>query len=481
MGQGVCTPYFVELRDGQNNMVHSQAMYNVNIIFTGGTTSDIEFYENLANCAAGGGPNSMAVSLNDRKTLWVKGVTTGGPYTINAVDLGGNLSQGSFGTSLQAPGANNTFRLVADFYRAPNLEVAETESCIGFYAMAFDANGELTNFNGSDSFDPTMAELNDTGMTSYFQISPDCSSSAIAGAQTPPSTTSGFEMFLDIAGNAFSAGDKIDAILIGCGAVNCPDDPLFVVAPGSFEHIHPDLVFQNNQQAGDCLKIKVGAYDNHQPNSYPVLFPSATTIGFVDNNSITSGMIIDSAITPPTPGVPFTCDMATTGQFLSYNTDFGPASMAQSDFYFYYRPSTSGSNVLDIDISYQGETRNITRDIAPESLSGGFLESQDHPVVDFGSRTVGDGTVMMTVNFQNTGSATIAGLALNNSMGAGFSINSNNGCSVGSMVTGGTCSVDIDFDNVTPNSYSGFLYIDYTDANVQSRRTLIEVKGLRTP
>lgn len=223
--------------------------------------------------------------------------------------------------------------LAPAFYRnQTTFEIASTETCIPFNLAAIDNNNNLAPLYETITFNPP------TGVDIYFtQVDCEGAGTALATGMAGPITT---EYWL----RNTIATTPITNILSSCvtSGVTCQNKNLEVVAPGPFNHFHVDKM-GGPYVSGDCMKFKIGAYDNSKPHSYPVTFNNASLPTFT-MNAFQAGTMT-----------------AFNGSFFTnFNCAYGgtatlsvPTTAQDTEVFFQYQPHSVGG--LDINIDVGGD------------------------------------------------------------------------------------------------------------------------------
>ncbi len=469
MFSNTCYPMEVVLMDSGMNPAHSSSPVQVNL----STTGTGSFHSSAEDCFSVSDPIGN-IHTQSRDIVFYNNPDTTSSYSLDAVDDVATLSPGSFAYTAMAPVSPEELRIIPDFYRSNDFAFAHTEKCVSFYIAAFGDTGggnyELVQGTAvTYNIGATGTLTTSAGITSAL-VNTDCDGSSTSAGGLSGRTLKRLNLEVD----TNLAAETISNILSGATGVTTSYDETFTsVAPGSFHHFHAESSHQMGAEAGDCVKIKVVAFDNHKPNSYPTNFPDSMNIDFTDNSS-DGGLLINDSMTPA--GAPFECDGAVDTDILNYASTgtLGPAPAGPFRQLF-YKANMSASSV-DIDFTYHGQTSNVN--LVTTTSSFAYL-STSLAFYDFSS--IADTSLPVTgstIGLTNESATAIASAGAG-SQNSDFNISSES-CSPG-VTASGSCTLDPEFANGGSGlgMKTGLLYIDYDNGNATTRRTQLIMKGDR--
>ena len=339
MSSSVCYPVEVALEDNSGVQAYSPSNETVTLSSDDGSGA---YYESFSDCL--GVTNAKTtVSTNDRSVMFYSTTSSTGSHNLSVSASG--LTSGTFSYTATTISSVAEMKLVPSFHRS-SLDVATTETCVPFYVAAFDTNGELTNYDGSThSFDPSLAQNSSSTSRSFFGSEADCTAGTpVLGSQTPPAQSL-YEVWYK---NEDIAATSISNVLTSCSGGTCPSTSFNIVNPGALDHIHGEAITSGPHTAspGGCIKLKIGAYDNHQVNSFPVNFPGTGSFALSSN----------------VPSATFHTDVSClSGAQASLSVSGGQTE----DFIYFKWPSasTSGSYEIDFAFDVDGETYKVNLDL----------------------------------------------------------------------------------------------------------------------
>jgi hypothetical protein len=373
-----------------------------------------------------------------------------------------------------SPGIDH-IKMTADFDRNAALEVATTEECVSFLISGHDSTGELENFGPSRSVNLNAVYDTQSTLVHFFNTKEDCrNDSYIANFLPLPDGQSIIRVYVDP--QQLTAGINIPVALTSSDTSVQGSSYIAVVNPASLDHYHVET--HGSAQAGSCRRIKIGAYDSHKPNSYPVHFPAGESITVIDNSSGPGHFFSRNLDWGHPSGYP--CDWeyvsAETLGMTSFHSSLNSSLSTRTSNIFYYQPLTyATSNAFSIQFN-SGEEKSIG--LNNVQASQGFLTISDGPSFDFPDQS-GTITASHLFTITNEGSDGVALGDILVSPAAQFSVSSS--CP-GSLGVGASCTVTVIMlddgqDNVT---YSGVLRVEYT-ASGASRVSHVNLKGRRLP
>jgi hypothetical protein len=334
----VCYPFLLDLKDSNGNSAYSQTAVTVNLISNNALN---KFYDDLNTCDSDASPLTN-VNLNNSKIIYFKATAAAATgYFVEAIDPVAVLTSSSkFYMDLETPPTLNYIKLVPQFYRALNLEVAKTEVCVPFYVAGFSSTNELLTFGTGINIDFSQAQITSPGDVQFFGTEANCiaSSGAFSITQTMPNTY--YEALMEVWVRVPTTPGTIMNILSSCSGATCLASDIAVVNPGSFNHLNfnPQNQGPYSGPSGACIKFNLGAYDNHKPNSYPTNFPQ-------------SGSFIYS--TDYGPGG-FYSDASCVSTASSLGVSGGSTN---ANFYFGW-PTSSASSAAPFSINLDDNTNN---------------------------------------------------------------------------------------------------------------------------
>lgn len=324
-----CYPFSLELRDDRDLLARSNSSFPI-------TLTGNDFYDNLSDCEISS-PSISSVSINDSKIIYFK--SSGAPatnYTLQASSAG--LTTGSFNVHHLAPPAFSDIKLVADFYRKETLEVAKTEKCVRFYVAGFSAEGELVPFGGGRSLEFHGATHSPAGVVKIFPSEAACNSGTGEFSTVYGLPNGSNESLLPIWVEVPSSNGPITNLFSSCSSIPCGNLPTInVVSPGSLDHFHVDSLSPGPYSAGapSCIKLKLGAYDDSQPHSYPQAFPAAGNFNLTAN--VPGNFYSDPGCSSSISNVPVT------------------TSVTEVEVYFQWSATSPGVYELEFEYDVSGE------------------------------------------------------------------------------------------------------------------------------
>lgn len=464
-----CYPMEVNLIDSSGVAAYSSSDVIVNLV----AEASGQFYEKLEDCNSSTTAISSVTTRNKTVVYYRHTTAPSTSFTLQASATG--LTTGNFSySSLAAPTATE-IKVIPDFYRDQvNFELATTEQCVPFIVAAFaDAGGGQMELVGTstDTFSLGTASTTGgiTGVT-FHDSDSDC-----GGTPATLLNMSNKSIMRKWIAMTNTTPGTISNILTGCGAGTCTDQTMTRVAPGVFDHFHPEVY--DSFEAGACVPIKITAYDNHKPNSYPTHFPDNNVMA-ITNNSSDGGLLINDTLSGT---FPYECDSATPADLLVNVGTINVSSSATSrDIYYFANAVSASQNAVDLTFTYNGKSQSVTSDVM--ASTDGYLEVPvtSRPYADFGTLLLASLPWVNTYNFVSDGS-TLSALAPGG-MGLDFgqATSGTNACT--STLSGGA-NCNIDFKMLNNGGATGavdsLVYMQYTDNNATTRKSLLFVKGVR--
>lgn len=419
----VCYPYIIELQNSMNQPAYPGTTYTINLSAT--SSSANKFYSSYSACMTNNELIPSEISMSGRQIVYFKTAETSGSSVMSASTTG--LEAANITIEFENRPASANLVLISDFDRAPNLEVANTEKCVPFYVAAKSAtHNELTLPATGDSLNFSGSLLNSTPIDTYANET-DCRN----GSPTLPNIGIGTTDALHKIWLEVPEGSTTGAITnaVSCTTHTCVSSPIAVVAPGAATHYSVHHTEGLAEMSG-CMKIAVGAYDSHQPNSYPAYFSTTGTMT-IDDSGNTHGTIYPDF----SPGV--SCYEGVAIQEVTHPI---PYSSSDTKKYFYYQPVFAGYANFSVALDGQVINMNPVVPIAPNfayaRLSINDMGNPVSSIVNWGDHTSSDTKIYTVQNFATTAVAT--------SISGSFEAANNIGFAGGTFPgTGGTCGVNL--------------------------------------
>ncbi len=476
VNQSVCYPFLVQLVDDAGNLASSPSTEQINL---SSNNAGNKFFTSRSDCQAGT-PDTSVVMTHNQQVIYFKATATNGTYTLSADDDLAVLGSTSLTITVQAPGAINIIEMVPSYYRANEMEVASTEICVPFKIVGKDSDGELVPFgSGPPMFNLNGVRLSDNTTPALFYATKatcELGSAALSTNQTLPSADVEYEVWLAVPSSPDTIGGILATTSTDCVSINCAPggQTISVVSPGPFNHFHADLV-EGDMTAGSCNKFKLGAYDNHKPNSYPAAFPSSGSV-FVDNQSTDGGLFYD-ALNP--------CD----NNIIFLDVDSGYHSLvgvsgSQTEAFVQYQPNeVLGGTEVNLTFEYAGYFSSFYQSLS--APSDAFLSISHGPIYDFGLVTGGtEPTHIFTVT--NEGSVDAATLSASpitftfNSSEYSIVVGAGTTCTASqTLAAGASCTIEIEMENPGSGFSEAIMNVHYADSVPVSRQSKRVLRGQR--
>ena len=475
---GICVPMKVHLEDNSGELREPSSAIGIQL--TDGPANGL-FYNDYGSCIAGPGNEipGQVLSMDYRNhTVYYK-MTEGSGTALNLVasDTAGNLESSNFNMTSTSNQTISKIELVADYQRALEIEAASTEFCVPFNIVAKSSENVLTTFGGTKSFDPSGLYFND-GSTPFLVYDTEANCHAgpgneITSPYTLPSADSEFQIWVDLSpaiGGGLT-GDTDDILATCAGGMACGSEAINVVDPNGFDHWHVDEYDTGlpTGEAGHCYKFMVGAYDDHQPNSYPTFFPNAVPeiVPLVESGN-TKGTFYDSTAIC-NAGVP----MLFSARSLSLDNTITHES-------FYYRPHDIGT--MNISLTAFGETKAIQETVNPPS-GRAYLKLDDSNFWDFPDTTNSTTSAALSFTVTNVGDTAASTISPGSFLSVEFDYESaaypgTGSCTAG-LAAAGTCNVTLEFSPPSAVYYEDVVELNYFDGGAAtSSRRVIRGQGL---
>jgi hypothetical protein len=464
-----CYPFIVELQDSNGDRFHSPIGLPISL----NADANGSFFDHPSDCEANSGPITT-ISVGHFEILYFRHTNSSGNYTLQAT-YAGPLNDANFSyTALDVAGQSaDELKIVPAFHRDHNiLEMANTELCIPIIVAAFrdTGGGQKELIRGSSEAFNAIAPTTSMGISfgGLFQSESDClASSAAFTSDTMTSTKSFHPIWMKV----YEGGTpgSISSLLSGV-----TDTPLQYVEPGPYNHWHVDNITNGpTGEAGHCYKMKVGAYDNHKPNSYPTYFPNASTESIIlEDIGATEGVFYPDGQE---------CNNMSSSPML-YSSRSVSVNNTMTNVKFYYQPHLPGP--MDVELDWGGDVRNFEDNVG--IVTGGrtwiAIESTDGIFYDF-LATMNPSIDSQTVVVTNvSGNAATSGAA--NVTGPHFSLNGGGpfGTPPGpicdsTFTPSEVCNMQLRFTPpvpaTPPYTYEGVVEVQFNNGGMQySRRVL---------
>ncbi|MCJ8276186.1 MAG: hypothetical protein HRT44_06820 [Bdellovibrionales bacterium] len=297
------------------------------------------------------------MQVRDQKVVYFKTVETNNtPFTITASAFS-NPTANSY-VSKDTSGlsdSDRTLRLIPDFERAPELEVATTELCVPFNVVAFHTSGastEMATF-GTVTFGMTDIASATPGLfdQAFYISKVDCengnSTNKLLSLGNDPTDSDPYYTiwFRQATGNATTYNNLLTTCS-GASTCDTANANISVVTPGSFSNLK---VVQTSPvqpiNLNGCAQFLASAYDDHKPNPYPVPFGSDGDFFF---GPPTGPNLAGTFHTDPTC-MSSTTDMPITGTDLDEN------------FWISSTATLNSAGIYVFSVLYDGDNNNTVQ------------------------------------------------------------------------------------------------------------------------
>lgn len=461
----VCYPLVVNFLNEDQEDAKAQNPINV-ILQTNDPTG--QFFRESNECDA----NTMAISsvnLDDKTTVYYRHNTTDSSLSYKVFAQAVGLSGGAYnyrGDPKQTP---NEFRIVSEFFRAQEFEVAEAEFCVPFLVGAF-YNGELTGFPTGSSVSFSLAQDQMASPTDVFDTLPNCvgSSPTASGAPALANQRSGIKNYFlnpNLIGSAFAPVDNvISSCHNGSNAVPCSNEQLDVVSTShdfySLSVVDGPPGWENGLVTSGCYELEFANFEDHYPNPYPVFYSSGNL--FPDAGG-THGTFYNVAGCPGANIIP---DGASYG--------LGGMNTHRSIWYRPNRQETLGGLSVSHDLGVGNATVNAPNlAVSTPSNSGRINNASGAWIEDYspGGIPVYSSPTSVTLTLENTGTGAITSITETMPIGAGTfdylggAYPGTGGTCAVSLAPGATCDVVLEITNGLNTQVSGVIRFTYDDPN----------------